>query len=191
MKKFISVIMILLMLSLAACTNQDTSPSNTGNTSNTQSENITMLDEGVWPVNEYTDGLPVPSGTVAWAMLDTEHENCSISIVDIDESSYNEYMELLKQEGFSVIEDVSEEIKGQDYVSIGTLLSNDEKGLSISYIYQMKNIGDTSTSVTVIGGADVPAYIPIWYYFSVLKPVLFNVLLLVASAIGIYRTRKI
>lgn len=100
----------------------------------TQSENITMLDEGVWPVNEYTDGLPVPSGTVAWAMLDTEHENCSISIVDIDESSYNEYMELLKQEGFSVIEDVSEEIKGQDYVSIGTLLSNDEKGLSISYI---------------------------------------------------------
>lgn len=134
MKKFISVIMILLMLSLAACTNQDTSPSNTGNTSNTQSENITMLDEGVWPVNEYTDGLPVPPGTVAWAMLDTEHENCCISIVDIAESDYNDYMKLLEQEGFSVIEDVSEEIKGQDYVSIGTLLSNDEKGLSISYI---------------------------------------------------------
>ena len=134
MKKFISVIMILLMLSLAACTNQDTSPSNTGNTSNTQSENITMLDEGVWPVNEYTDGLPVPSGTVAWAMLDTEHENCSISIVDIAESDYHDYMKLLEQEGFSVIEDVSEEIKGQDYVSIGTLLSNGEKGLSISYI---------------------------------------------------------
>ena len=31
-------------------------------------------------------------------------------------------------------EDVSEEIKGQDYVSIGTLLSNGEKGLGISYI---------------------------------------------------------
>lgn len=134
MKKLVSVIMILLMLSLAACSNQDTSPSDTGNTSNTQSENITILDEGVWPVNEYTEGLPVPSGTVAWAMLDTEHENCSISVVDIDESAYSEYMELLKQEGFSVIEDVSEEIKGQDYVSIGTLLSNDEKGLSISYI---------------------------------------------------------
>ena len=40
----------------------------------------------------------------------------------------------MKQEGFSVIEEVSEEIKGQDYVSIGTLLSNGEKGLSISYI---------------------------------------------------------
>ena len=77
---------------------------------------------------------PVPSGTVGWAMLDTEHENCSISIVDISETDYNDYLELLKQEGFSIIEEVSEEIEGQDYVSIGTLLSNGEKGLSISYI---------------------------------------------------------
>lgn len=83
---------------------------------------------------KYTEGLPVPSGTVGWAMLDTEHENCSISIVDISETDYNDYLELLKQEGFSIIEEVSEEIEGQDYVSIGTLLSNGEKGLSISYI---------------------------------------------------------
>ena len=133
MKKFVSIIAVLLILSLVACSNQDTPPT-TDNSSNTQSENITMLDEGVWPMNEYTEGLPVPSGTVAWAMLDTEHENCGISIVDINESDYNDYMKLLEQESFSVIEDVSEEIKGQDYVSIGTLLSNGEKGLSISYI---------------------------------------------------------
>ena len=57
-------------------------------------------------------------------------------------------------------------------------------------IYQMKSIGDASTSVTTIGGADVPAYIPIWYYFSVLKPVLLSVLAAVASTIGLYRTRK-
>ena len=104
------------------------------NPSNTQTESNTMLDAGVWPVNEYTEGLPVPSCTVGWAMLDTEHENCSISIVDISETDYNDYFELLKQEGFSIIEEVSEEIEGQDYVSIGTLLSNGEKGLSISYI---------------------------------------------------------
>ena len=133
MKKFVSIIAVLLILSLVACSNQDTPPT-TDNSSNTQSENITMLDEGVWPMNEYTEGLPVPSGTVAWAMLDTEHENCGISIVDIAESDYHDYMKLLEQEGFSVIEDVSEEIKGQDYVSIGTLLSNGEKGLGISYI---------------------------------------------------------
>ena len=133
MKKFVSIIAILLMLSLAACSNQDT-PSAEDNPSNTQTESNTMLDAGVWPVNEYTEGLPVPSGTVGWAMLDTEHENCSISIVDISETDYNDYLELLKQEGFSIIEEVSEEIEGQDYVSIGTLLSNGEKGLSISYI---------------------------------------------------------
>lgn len=133
MKKFVSIIAILLMLSLAACSNQDT-PSAADNPSNTQTESNTMLDAGVWPVNEYTEGLPVPSGTVGWAMLDTEHENCSISIVDISETDYNDYLELLKQEGFSIIEEVSEEIEGQDYVSIGTLLSNGEKGLSISYI---------------------------------------------------------
>lgn len=60
-------------------------------------------------------------------MLDTEHENCSISIVDIAESDYNDYMKLLEQVGFSVIENVSEEINGQNYVSVGTLLSNGEK----------------------------------------------------------------
>ena len=43
-------------------------------------------------------------------------------------------MELLKEEGFSIIEEVSEEIEGQNYVSIGTVLSNKEKSLSISYI---------------------------------------------------------
>ena len=85
-------------------------------------------------LSQVVDLVEGTSGTVGWAMLDTEHENCSISIVDISETDYNDYLELLKQEGFSIIEEVSEEIEGQDYVSIGTLLSNGEKGLSISYI---------------------------------------------------------
>ena len=109
-------------------------PKNTGDASNSQSEGIIRLDEGEWPVNEYTEGLPVPTGAVAWAMLDTEHGNFSISIAGIDENDYDNYMELLIQEGFSVVENVSEKIKGENYVSVGTLLSNGEKGLSISYI---------------------------------------------------------
>ena len=71
------------------------------------------MDEGVWPENEYTEGLPVAPGTVAWATLDTEHENCNINLTGISENDYNEYMELLNQEGFSVIENVSEEIEGK------------------------------------------------------------------------------
>lgn len=132
MKKFISIAMILLMLSLTACSKQ--TPDDTENVSNMQSENITMLDEGIWPVNEYTEGLSVPSGTVLWAMLDHEHQNCGINITDISETDYKDYLERLKQDGFSVVEEISEEIKEQNDLSIGTLLSNSKKGLSISYI---------------------------------------------------------
>ena len=118
MKRFIPGIAILLILSLTACSAPKTPPKDTGDASNSQSEGIIRLDEGEWPVNEYTEGLPVPTGTVA----------------GIDENDYDNYMELLIQEGFSVVENVSEKIKGENYVSVGTLLSNGEKGLSISYI---------------------------------------------------------
>lgn len=134
MKKLVSVIAVLIILTLTACSNQTSAPNDNSNASNLLSEGITMLDDDMWPENEYTDGLPVPNGTVAWAMLDTERGNCSINIVDIAENDYNDYMKLLEQNGFSITEGVAEEVKGQDYVSIGTLLSNGEKWLSIGYI---------------------------------------------------------
>lgn len=134
MKKYISVLAIMLTISLAACSNQDISSAPADNGSNTPSNSVTILEEGVWPANEYTEGLPVPPGTVAWATLDAEHQNCSVNLTDISETDYNEYIEVLKQGGFSIVEDVSEEIEGQDYVSIGTLLSNEEKWIAISYI---------------------------------------------------------
>ena len=134
MKKYISALAILLMISFAACSNQNTSSAPTDHGNRTSSDNVTILDEGVWPVNKYTEGLPVPPGTVVWASLDTEHENCSVNLTNISESDYTGYMEILKQEGFSVVENVSEEIEGEDYVSIGTLLSGNEKWLTISYI---------------------------------------------------------
>ena len=134
MKELTSIILIVLILSLTACSHQDNTLADSGNTSNTQSENITMLNEGVWPANDFTEGLPEPSGTVVWAMLDNQHENCSINITDMSETDYNDYLDFLKQDGFSMVEEVSEEIKGQDYVSTGTLMSDGERWLSISYI---------------------------------------------------------
>lgn len=128
------VLAVFAMVILSACSSQDAPPAVTGADEGEQDPQITMLDEGVWPVNTYTDGLPVPAGTVRWAALDPEQENCSIHLADISETEYQDYMELLKQEGFSVIEETSEEIKGQDYSSVNALLSNGEKGLSISYI---------------------------------------------------------
>ena len=79
-------------------------------------------------------GAPADERACAWATLDTEHGNCSINLTGVSENDYNEYMEILNQEGFSVIENVSEEIEEGNYVSIGTLLSNEDKWLSISYI---------------------------------------------------------
>lgn len=142
MKKYISVLAIIFIISLAACSNQTISSTPTGNESNIQSNSITTLDKGIWPVNEYTEGLPIPPGTVAWATLDTEHENCSVNLTGISDDDYSEYMEVLNQEGFSVIENVSEEIEEGNYVSIGTLLSNEDKWLSISYIPDSLTISD-------------------------------------------------
>ena len=127
MKKSILVFILLLAL-LTACSNR------TDTAADAPSQAYTQLDDGVWPVNAYTDGLPVPPGTVAWAMINAECNHCSVGIEDIAESEFDDYLNRLKQAGFSVVEDVSEKIKGQDYVSVGAILSNGEKGVSVSYV---------------------------------------------------------
>lgn len=134
MKRFIPGIAILLILSLTACSAPKTPPKDTGDASIRNLKVLLgLMRENGQSMNILRD-FPIPTGTVAWAMLDTEHGNFSISIAGIDENDYDNYMELLIQEGFSVVENVSEKIKGENYVSVGTLLSNGEKGLSISYI---------------------------------------------------------
>lgn len=128
MKKLVSILVLILMLSLTACSWQSPSPNE-----DAQPESIIMLDSGVWPENAYTEGLPLPPGTVDWAMLDTKHENCSICMVNVSERDCENYIALLKQAGFSIVGEESEEVQGQNYVSVGTLLSDGTKGLSISY----------------------------------------------------------
>ena len=131
MKKRLLTIVILLVLFLTACAGRT---AGADDAERLPAESVTMLDEGVWPVNAYTEGLPVPPGTVAWTMLDAEHGTCSISVAELSEEEFRDYQERLTQVGFSVMENVSETVKGQSYVSIGTLLSNGEKALSISYV---------------------------------------------------------
>ena len=75
MKKYISVFTIMVMIFLAACSNQNTSSTPTSNENNTQSNSVTKLDEGVWPANEYTEGLPVAPGTVAYTFTADQWEN--------------------------------------------------------------------------------------------------------------------
>lgn len=134
MKKTILLLAMLLTISLSACSNQDLSPAPADEGSNAPSQPVATLEAGVWPANAYTQGLPVPPGTVAWATLDAEQGNCCVNLTDVGETEYEEYIETLKQEGFSVVENVSEQIQGQDYVSIGTLYLKEDKWISISYM---------------------------------------------------------
>lgn len=131
MRKVVSALLVMIILS--ACSSESMTPNTADPNENEEPQNIPMFDEGVWPVNTYTNELPVPPGTVSWAMLDTEHENCCINLADMSETDFNDYVDILKQEGFSVIEDTSEEVKGQDYISVAMLLSNEKKELGISY----------------------------------------------------------
>ena len=131
MKKICLVLALVFLLALSACAGRSAAPAAAGDP---QAEHVTVSDTGEWPVNDYTEGLPVPSGTVAWTMLDAEHGTCSISVTELSEDDFNDYRVRLEQAGFSPVEHVSEEIKEQGYVSIGTLLSNGEKALSISYV---------------------------------------------------------
>lgn len=130
MKKFIFVIAVILSITLAGCSSEETEI----NSDNNSVDSIVTLNEGIWPENEYTEGLPSPPGTVNRALLNETKKYCAVFLVDLTDEEYKAYMELLKQYGFSEDEEVSEDVKGQDYTSTGTILSNGEKTLSISYI---------------------------------------------------------
>lgn len=67
-------------------------------------------------------------------MIDTENNYCSVSINELQEDDYNAYMEQLKEKGFSVVESTSQKVVWQKYISSGTLMSDGEKYLAVSYI---------------------------------------------------------
>lgn len=132
-KKFIVFAVLLMVLFLSGCTlnfGDDTYNDN----ETTYPESVVVLDKGTWPENEYTKGLPVPKGTVAWAMIDTENNYCGVNINELQEDDYNAYMEQLKEKGFSVVESTSQKVVWQKYISSGTLMSDGEKYLAVSYI---------------------------------------------------------
>lgn len=47
-----------------------------------------ISDTDVWPVNTFTDGLPVPPGTVSWATVDEAHQSLAVNLTDMSETDY-------------------------------------------------------------------------------------------------------
>lgn len=127
-------VFIFLLIFLAACSNPNIPSAGPSSQDAAPSQEIAIPDREEWPLNSYTEGIPVPAGTVSWTALDTKQGNCTVSITDVLEQDYHEYLQALQQAGFSEVESISEEIEGEGYVSNGALLSDGKKWVSISYI---------------------------------------------------------
>ena len=134
MKRYMILWALLLALSLNGC-GQTAGQTDAGQDVNSvPTQGVLLLEPGTWPQNAYTEGLPIPPGRVDWAMVDTERGHCSVSLAGVDEAGYETYLDTLQQAGFSLVETQSEEIQGQDYVSIVNLLSDGDRWLSMSYV---------------------------------------------------------
>ena len=100
----------------------------------TASDSRILLSTDSWPQNAYTDGLPVPAaGSIQTGWIDPEKRYCYIALTGIDDSAAASYLDQLRSKGFQELEQVSEEIRGQDYVYLGCLLSDGERALSLGH----------------------------------------------------------
>ncbi len=129
MKKLFTILLtaVLLAGSLTACGSQESS------FQTPKMESPAIL-EAAWPENEYTAGLPVPPGTVSWAMLDDATRCCAVNLTGLTDDEFTAYLAELKENGFSVTHEVSEEVRGEDDVSTGILMNDGNVSLSISHI---------------------------------------------------------
>lgn len=134
MKRLFAIILcVALSVLLIACSAEKPDNINVENSSETFPDSITFFDDGKWPENDYTQGIPAPPGKVGWVMVDSEKENCSIQLNETSKAQFDAYYETLQEAGFAVVEQVEEEVKGQGYISIGTILSNGSKSISLAY----------------------------------------------------------
>lgn len=135
MKKLIACTVLLIMLVCAGCADNSANVSDKSN-DDTLPDYVTMIQDNKWPENDYTAGLPVPDGKIEWVMVDSKNNTCSISVTDMDETAYQKFLQGVSDIGFSTQHSVSEEIKGECYVSSGSILSDGNKYLSIAYANQ-------------------------------------------------------
>lgn len=120
---------------MAACGNNTLSTGNAENNSgNSLPENLIILDSEKWPQNEYTVNIPPPeSGIIQQAWIDPDKKFCYLELSDLTLTESSQYVESLKQSGFSESEKVSEEIN-EDSISVNILLTCNNTDISISYI---------------------------------------------------------
>lgn len=91
-----------------------------------------------WPQNEYTQGIPVPPGTVTQVQLSEQPPYCAILLDGVSDGQFDEYLNTLCEAGFSQVESASEQVDGA--LSIGTLYSNGSRHLSLAHSAQQLSL---------------------------------------------------
>lgn len=133
MKKLAVVLAVLVIAATAVSLYQEQTDAAKENGHSTTSESSVMLD-AVWPENEYTAGVPVPAGTVSWAMLDRANEYCSVHMTEVSKADYDAYLASLLDARFVLQREEDESIEGEGYSAACTIFSDGERSVSISYI---------------------------------------------------------
>lgn len=125
-RNLVFVICLLSALLLSGCFKTD-------EPQNAKISSAISLEAGIWPENEYTQGIPVPAGTVTEASIDSEHGMCTIWLNEIDETDFKNYIRQLADAGFKTLQATSEKVKGEGYISTNMLLTNGSTGLSVTH----------------------------------------------------------
>ena len=167
-----------------------------------QEELAIKLDVVRQTVSKWEQGLSVPDASMLIQIADALDTNVNTLLGEVsDEPEEQETINMLSaklellNEQYSKQNERRRKIWRVIFVVIGIAA-----GLSLikylflfSSIFRFQNMLGTSsgdTSVTVIGGADGPTNIIVSSLFSMFLPVIITILAVVASAFGLYYTRK-
>ena len=130
---FVIALCMFLVVSLAACSAERPANIKTENACGTIPDSVMFSDDGIWPDNKYTQDIPAPPGTIGWVMLDDDKGSCAIRVDGITKAQFEAYYEKLLDSGYTEIEQVAQKEKGRGYISIGTILSNGSRSISLAY----------------------------------------------------------
>ena len=134
MKKTVAILLCaVLVLALSACSAEKPNGITVEDSLEKLPESVIFIDDGKWSENEYTQDIPVPPGTVGWVMLDHTRGTCGIQSSGMTKAQFDAYYKTLQNAGFAVTERVEEESGGQNCISIGTVLSNGSRSVSLAY----------------------------------------------------------
>lgn len=137
-KRMLSLVSAVCFLLCASCgteTQQPSSPTESAAPAQTGSGAAAWVSAEEWPVNDYTENIPVPPGEVREMLLDENNGFCAVSLDGVSGEEAELWREELTEAGFRPLAGVEEEVKGtvsSGVVSIGEVYTDGSVFLSVS-----------------------------------------------------------